>query len=150
MTDTRLWSPECTQYSSQSRNILSSRCECLDDSATEKSRLTSLTLHVIFTLFLVELTFLFGGSILVLLVLRDEVIHIALSLRKLHLIHALTCVPVKEGFPPEHGRKEFSNTLEHLLDCRRIPEESDCHLQPLRRNITDPDFDVVRDPLTKY
>ena len=31
----------------------------------------------------------------------------------------------------------FRNTLEHLLDRRRIPDEANRHLQTLRRNIAD-------------
>merc|ERR1711865_720954 len=48
--------------------------------AHESSRL-----HVVFALLLVELTFLLGSRILVLLVLRHEVVHVALSLGELHL-----------------------------------------------------------------
>ena len=54
---------------------------------------------------LTDILFLFCGGILVLLVLGDEVIHVALSLSELHLIHALTCVPVEEGLLAENGRE---------------------------------------------
>lgn len=35
---------------------------------------------------------------------RDEVVHVAVSLSELHLMHSLTYVPVEEGLPAEHGR----------------------------------------------
>ena len=41
--------------------------------------------------------------LLVLLVFRDQVVHVGLGLGELHLIHALTGVPMQEGLTPEHG-----------------------------------------------
>ena len=38
-----------------------------------------------------------------------------IHLGKLHLIHALACVPVEEGFPPEHGGELLRDSLEQLL-----------------------------------
>ena len=58
--------------------------------------------------------------VLILLVLGDEVIHIGLSLSKLHLIHALLCVPVEPGLAPVHRGELFTNTLEDLLDGRGV------------------------------
>merc|ERR1712121_403974 len=60
-------------------------------------------LGLLLTLLLVELALLFGGGILVLLVLRDQVVHVALSLSELHLIHTLTSVPMEESLAPEHS-----------------------------------------------
>merc|ERR1719498_1238978 len=62
-------------------------------------------LHVVLALLLVELTLLLRGGVLVLLVLGDKIVHVALSLRELHLVHALARVPVQEGLPPEHPRE---------------------------------------------
>ena len=60
---------------------------------------------VIFALLLVEFTLLFSSSILVLLVLRDQIIHVGLGLSELHLIHTLTSVPVQEGLARiKHGK----------------------------------------------
>ncbi len=56
---------------------------------------------VIFALLLVEFTLFLSGCILVLLVLRDPIIHVGLSLSELHLIHTLTGVPVQEGLAAE-------------------------------------------------
>merc|ERR1711865_709714 len=83
-------------------------------------------LHVILTLLLIEFTFLLRCCILVLLVLGDKIVHVALGLRELHLIHTLARVPVKECLPTEHRREILSNTLEHLLDGRRVPQEGHC------------------------
>ena len=37
----------------------------------------------------------------------------------------------------------FRNTLEHLLDRRRVADEAHGHLQSLRRDVTDPALHVV-------
>merc|ERR1712185_359243 len=81
-----------------------------------------LRLHVVLTLLLVEFALLFRRGVLVLLVLGDQVVHVALSLRELHLVHALTRVPVKEGLAAEHTRELLRDALEHLLDRRRVPD----------------------------
>ncbi|CAA6655077.1 unnamed protein product [Spirodela intermedia] len=67
-------------------------------------------------LFFLVLFLLIGCGILVLLVLRDQVVHVALRLRELHLVHPLPRVPVQEGLPPEHGRELLADPVEHLLD----------------------------------
>jgi hypothetical protein len=57
--------------------------------------LLALRLHHVVELFvLVEFAFLFGGGILVLLllVLRYEVIHVGLGLSELHLVHSFAGV----------------------------------------------------------
>merc|ERR1712048_401578 len=108
--------------------------------------LPTLGRHVILTLFFVELALLLRGGILVLLVLRHEIIHIRLCLCKLHLVHALSCVPVQEGFAPEHGREILCHAFEHLLNCRRISRESNSHLRSFRGNVTDARFDIIRNP----
>merc|ERR1719262_1974442 len=90
-----------------------------------------------FTLFLIELTLLLGGGVLVLLVLRNEVVHVALRLRELHLVHALACVPMQEGLAAEHGGEILSHSLEHLLNGSGIARERDRHLKALWRDITD-------------
>ena len=77
------------------------------------------------------LSLLLSGSILVLLVLRDEVVHVGLSLGELHLVHALTGVPVKEGLAAEHGRELLGDALEHLLDRGGVADEGGAILRPL-------------------
>merc|ERR1712176_1202085 len=95
----------------------------------------SASLHVVFALFLIELALLLCSGILVLLVLRHEIVHVALCLGKLHFVHPLTSVPMQEGLAAKHGSEELRDTLEHLLDGRRVPSEGHGHLQPLRGNV---------------
>merc|ERR1711981_1185172 len=75
--------------------------------------------HVVLTLLLIKLTLLFGGGILILLVLRDEIVHVGFSLGELHLVHALTSVPMKESLSSEHSSELLGDSLEHLLDGGR-------------------------------
>ena len=44
------------------------------------------------------LVVLLSLSLLVLLVLCDQVVHVGLCLRELHLVHTLACVPGFDGF----------------------------------------------------
>merc|ERR1711953_646016 len=106
-------------------------------------------LHVVLALLLIELALLLSCCVLILLVLTNEVVHVALGLGELHLIHALTSVPVQECFPAEHGSEELGYALEHLLDRRGVAEESNSHLEPLGRDVAHACFDVVWDPLNK-
>ena len=45
----------------------------------------------------VELLVIVHSGLLVLLVLGDQVVHVGLGLGELHLVHALTSVPMKES-----------------------------------------------------
>merc|ERR1712139_324978 len=81
-----------------------------------RSDCSASSFHVVLALLFIEFAFLFGSRILVLLVFGDQVIHVTLGFRKLHFVHSLSGVPVKESLAAEHCRKVFSNTLEHLLD----------------------------------
>merc|ERR1712190_683458 len=65
-------------------------------------------------LFFVELALLLSSSVLVLLVLGNEVVHVALGLSELHLVHALSCVPVQQRLTPEHSGEIFGDTLKHF------------------------------------
>ena len=100
-------------------------------------------------LLLVHLLLVLSGGILVLLVLRDEIVHVGLSLSELHLVHALTGVPMKEGLSAEHSSELLTDSLEHLLDGGGVSEEGDGHLETLGRDIADGRFDVVGDPLNE-
>merc|ERR1719460_3332340 len=103
--------------------------------------------HVVELLVLVELTLLLGGGVLVLLVLRDEVVHVGLSLGELHLVHALASVPVKEGLAAEHASELLGNALPHLLNGGGVAKEAGGHLEALRRDVAHGGLDVVGDPL---
>merc|ERR1711904_346080 len=106
-------------------------------------------LHVVLAFLLVELTFLLSGGILVLLVLRDQVVHVRFGLGELHLVHSLASVPVQEGLTAEHRGEVFCHTLEHLLDRRTIACKSDSHFQPLWWNVADARFNIVWNPFNK-
>merc|ERR1740138_978390 len=97
-------------------------------------------------LFLVHLLLVLSGGVLVLLVLRDEIVHVGLGLSEFHLVHALTGVPVEESLAAEHGGELLTNTLEHLLDGGGVTEESHGHLETLGGDIADGGLDVVGDP----
>merc|ERR1711934_295336 len=105
------------------------------------------SLHHLELLVLLELALLLGGGVLILLVLGHEVVHVRLGLGELHLVHALTGVPVEEGLAPEHGGELLRHALEQLLDGGRVTDEGARHLEATRRDVADGGLDVVRDPL---
>src|ERR1700761_736408 len=75
-------------------------------------------------LFLTVLLLALGDtSILVLLIFRDQIIHIGLCLGELHLIHSLASVPMQESLSSEHGGELVPDTLEELLDGGRVANE---------------------------
>jgi hypothetical protein len=86
-------------------------------------------------------------SLLVLLVLGDQVVHVGLSLSELHLVHTLTSVPMQESLAPEHGSELVTDTLEQLLDRGGVTDEGGRHLQAAGRNGAEGGLDVVGDPL---
>merc|ERR1719271_433790 len=123
-------------------------------SATEQVKLRDiearserLRLHVVLAFLLVELALFLSRRVLVLLVLGHKVVHVALRFGELHLIHTLARVPVQEGLAAEHAGELLGNTLEHLLDGRRVPDEAHGHLQTLRGDVADAALHVVRNPL---
>jgi hypothetical protein len=89
------------------------------------------------------------GSLLVLLVLRDQVVHVGLCLSELHLVHTLTSVPMQESLAPEHGSELVTDTLEQLLDGGGVTDEGGGHLQAAGGNGAEGGLDVVGDPLNK-
>nr|ACL54028.1 unknown [Zea mays] len=102
----------------------------------------------IFLFFLLVLLILSCG-VLVLLVLGHQVIHVTLCLSELHLIHALTRVPMQEGLPPEHGSELLADAAEHLLDGGRVADECGGHLQADGWDVAHTRLHIVRDPLHK-
>ena len=54
-------------------------------------------------------------------------LEVALSLAELHVVHSLSCVPVQEGFPPEHLAKLVSQSDKHLLHCCAVPCNCTAH-----------------------
>merc|ERR1711871_1861925 len=77
----------------------------------------------------VVLSFLLSSCILILLVLRDKIVHVTFGLSELHLVHALACVPVEECLAPEHRSEVLRDALEHFLNCCGVPCKGDGHLQ---------------------
>ena len=66
--------------------------------------------------FLSGFLLVFRIGILVLLVLRDEIVHVGLGLSELHLVHVFTGVPMEESLSSEHGCELLADTLEHILN----------------------------------
>merc|ERR1719199_1326789 len=102
-----------------------------------------------FHFFLVHLLLVFGGSILILLILRDKIVHVGFSFSELHLVHTFTGVPMEEGLSSEHAGELFTNSLKHLLDGGGVTEEGNGHLESLWWDIANGGFDVVWDPLNE-
>jgi hypothetical protein len=89
------------------------------------------------------------GSLLVLLVLGDQIVHVGLGLSELHLVHTLTSVPMQESLAPEHGSELVTDTLEELLDGGRVTDKGGGHLEAAGRNGAEGGLDVVGDPLNE-
>jgi hypothetical protein len=98
---------------------------------------------------LIEFSILVGGGLLVLLVFGHQVVHVALSLGELHLVHALAGVPMEESLAPEHGGELFGDALKQLLDGGGVADEGGGHLEASGRDVADGGLDVVRDPFDK-
>merc|ERR1711953_992749 len=90
-----------------------------------------------------------SGSVLVLLVLAHQVVHVGLGLGELHLVHALTSVPVEESLPSEHSSELLGDPLEELLDGGGVANEGGGHLESSWWDVTDSSLDIVGDPLNK-
>jgi len=93
--------------------------------------------------------FFFGGGVLVLLVFRDQIVHVRFSFSEFHFVHTFTSVPMEESLSSKHSSELFSDSLEHFLDSSRVTDESNSHLQTLRGDITDGGLDVVGDPFNE-
>merc|ERR1712029_459868 len=96
-----------------------------------------------------RISFFFGSGILILLVFRDQVIHVGLGFSEFHFVHSFTSVPVQEGLSSEHTSELFSDSLEHFLDGGGVTNESDGHLQSLWWDITNGALHVIWDPLNE-
>merc|ERR1719469_882078 len=121
-------------------------CYCPFPRRLFAAKLLGYSLHVVLAFLLVELALLFGRGVLVLLVLRDKVVHVALCLCELHFVHPFSSVPMQEGLAAEHGCKELSHALEHLLNRSGIACEGHRHLQAFRWNVANAHLDIVRNP----
>jgi hypothetical protein len=86
---------------------------------------------------------------LILLIFRDEIVHVGLGFGELHLVHAFSGVPMEESLSSEHGGELFSDSLEHFLDSGGVTEEGNSHLESLWWDIANSGFDVVWDPFNE-
>jgi len=93
--------------------------------------------------------FFFSSGILVLLIFRDQIVHVRFSFSEFHLVHTFTGVPMEESLSSEHSSELFSNSLEHFLDSSGVTDESNSHLKTLWWDITDGTLDVVGDPFNE-
>jgi len=100
-------------------------------------------------LLIVLLLALGDGGILVLLVLRNQIVHVGLSLSELHLVHTLTSIPMQESLSPEHSSELITDTLEEFLDGGRVSNEGGRHLETTGWDGAESGLDIVGDPLNK-
>merc|ERR550532_3770121 len=130
-------------------DFLLTNCFCLCHVVCAGVGESNLCLLLLTLLFLVELSLLLGGGILVLLVLRHQIVHVGLSLCELHLVHTLSSVPMEESLTPEHSGELLGHTLEQLLDSGAVPDEGGGHLQTTGWDVADSGLDVVGDPFNE-
>ena len=90
-----------------------------------------------------------NGSVLVLLVLADQIVHVGLSLSELGNVHTLVSVPMQESLSSKHGGELVTDTLEELLDRGGVGNEGSGHLSILGRNAADGGLHIVGNPLNK-
>merc|ERR1719183_472328 len=102
--------------------------------------------HVVLTLLFVKFTLFLRRGVLILLVLRNEIVHIALGFCELHLVHAFARVPVQKSLAPEHRSEVLGYSLEHFLDSRTVAQERHRHFQALWRDVTHGSLNVVWNP----
>merc|ERR1712047_191800 len=82
-----------------------------------------------FFLFFIIFALVFSSGVLVLLVFRNQIVHVRFSFSKFHLVHTFTSVPMEKRFPPEHSGKLFRNPLEEFLDGGRVTDKGGGHFK---------------------
>ena len=102
-----------------------------------------------FGFFFISFIFFFGSGVLILLIFRDQVVHVGFGFSEFHFVHTFTSVPVEESFSSEHSGELFSDSLEHFLDSGGVTQESDSHFQSFGGDIANGRFDVVGDPFNE-
>jgi len=101
---------------------------------------------VLLLLLFIELAFFFDLSFLVLLVFRDQIVHVRLGFGEFHLVHALASVPMQKRLATEHGTELFGDALEQSLDGSGVTDESGRDRSECRWDVADRRFHVVGDP----
>ena len=150
---------ELEDLNEEAREI--SHCKCYEDYSKEKYQLICMLFLDIFLLkfgvyriiknhscfFFLELSFLLSGSILILLIFWNQIVHVGLSFCEFHLVHTFTGVPMEEGLSSEHSSELLGDSLEHLLDGSGVSNEGHSHFESLWWDIADGWLDVVGNPL---
>ena len=68
---------------------------------------------------------------------------------ELHLIHALSSVPMQESLATEHSSELLTDALEELLNGSAVANESGGHLQTTRWDIANSSLHIVGDPFNE-
>jgi len=97
----------------------------------------------------IEFTFVLSGGVLVLLVFRDQIVHVALGFSEFHLVHTFAGVPVQESLSSEHSGELFGDSFEEFLDGGGVSDESGGHFEASWWDVANGGFHVVRDPFNK-
>merc|ERR1739838_1095973 len=103
-----------------------------------ETRVKNLCIFLFIGFSLFKFCLIICSGFLVLLVFRDQVIHVGFSLSELHLVHTLTCIPMQESF-----------TLEQFPYGCGITNKCRCHFDSTRRDVTDSSLNIVRNPFNK-
>merc|ERR1719213_236839 len=111
----------------------------------DSRKVTVRSLHFFF----VHFFFIFSGGILILLVFRDEIVHVGFGFSEFHFVHTFTGVPMEESLSSEHCGELFTNSLEHFLDGGGVTEEGNGHLETLWWDIANSRLDVVWNPFNE-
>ncbi len=96
-----------------------------------------------------SLMLIIDSGFLILLVLRNQIVHVGLGLCEFHLVHTFSGVPMEESLSSKHSSELLTNSLEHFLNSSWVTNESGRHLQPIWRNVTNRGLDVVWNPFNK-
>merc|ERR1712054_158109 len=102
-----------------------------------------------FSFLFVKLSLFFCSCILILLILRNQVVHVTFCFSEFHFIHAFSCVPMQEGLSSEHGCELLTDSLEQFLDCSAISNESSRHLQASGRDVANCCLVIIGNPFDK-
>merc|ERR1711971_677737 len=105
--------------------------------------------HIGLVLLILELVVLRRG-VLILLIFADEVVHIALGLRELHLIHSLARIPMQKRLATKHRRELLRDAFEDVLNRRGVADEGRAHFQSARRISQMLDLTLLGIHSTKY
>uniref|UniRef100_T1H6A3 Dipeptidylpeptidase IV N-terminal domain-containing protein n=1 Tax=Megaselia scalaris TaxID=36166 RepID=T1H6A3_MEGSC len=85
---------------------------------------------------------------LVLLILGNQIVHVAFSFCELHFVHTFTSVPMQESLTTEHSSELF-DTFEEFLDGGRVTNEGG-HFQTSWWDVTNSGLYVVWNPFNKH